>query len=107
MLIKKKINKEKLPSAKNSKHFILFVDSLCQTSSSLITVVTIALIIKQINLIALRLLISFCLAFDLDTVSENIAELVYKLHLSKEYMSAKSSDAKGSLKTKIGTVSAN
>ena len=39
-----------------------------------------------------------------NTVVENIAQIVEKLHLSKEYESAKTSDETAMLKTKIGLV---
>ncbi len=42
-----------------------------------------------------------------NTVVENIAEIVEKLHLSKEYESAKTSDETAMLKTKIGLVTKN
>ena len=40
-----------------------------------------------------------------DTVTENIGEIVGKLHLSKDYETSKNSDEQGILKAKIGPVS--
>ena len=77
MLIKKKINKDKLPSLKESEFIysnILLLFLLIQTFSQI------------------------------ETVTENIAELVASLHASKDYESAKSSDEQGILKIKLGRV---
>jgi hypothetical protein len=80
MLIKKKINKDKLPSLKESKKIII-------------------LFLNNNTFYYFELFYS-----NIETVTENIAELVASLHASKDYESAKSSDEQGILKIKFGRV---
>lgn len=77
MLLKKKINKDKLPTIKNSNHDL----------SSFY-----------------KWLLDLNLGLPLDMVTENIAEMVHKLHMSKDLVSNKLSDEKAIVKTKFGLV---